>query len=294
MLVIRKENSNDSIDREKSKNEEHAYNLMLYVLKNFSDMSVDDQLIIFNKMSFVRTLKASFLTLREKVLADYSENVNQDSITITDLKADYHIANGMLEKHLDSIEQIDHHLEYYQEQFEKEKQKPYPNIDNMVKNSLIVERLLNRRSVLNSGTPIIMFFRLQSKKQKLEVQQIKEKYQQQVLILKKEFDEKRLALEKKEKINTANKDPIRKTDIAEKNNVTNPNIDELEHHAKLKDSGTRTIRSNTNRSNSKPNPEHERVQTDTSNDSTTGTTGEDRSSEIFGGTEERRSKEAVF
>jgi hypothetical protein len=43
MLVIRKESDN-SFNREKTKkDEEHSYNLMLYVLKNFSDMSVDDQ-----------------------------------------------------------------------------------------------------------------------------------------------------------------------------------------------------------------------------------------------------------
>jgi hypothetical protein len=291
MLVIRKEA--EIIDNEKKKNDEHAYNLMLYVLKNFSDMSIDDQLVIFNKMSFVRTLKNHFLSLREKVLADYSDNVNQESITITDLKADYHITNGMTEMHLMSIEQIQYHLSYYQDLFEKEKQKPHPNIDDLAKISLIVERLINRLSVLNNGTPIILFFRFQSKKQKLEVQQVKEKYQQQVLILKKEFEEKKLALENKNK-DPAKEKSISKTDIEEKNNVTNPNIDELEHRAKLKDSGTRTFRSNTNRPNSKPNLKDERVQSDTSNSSETGTTSEDRSSEIFGGTEERRSKEAVF
>lgn len=292
MLVIRKEEDDQSLKKEKSKKEEHDYNLMLYVLKNFSDMSLEDQLVIFNKMSFVRTLKAHFIALRERVLADYNENVNQESITITDLKADYHIANGMLEKHIDSMEEIDRQIEFYHDLFEKEKQKPHPNIDNLAKISLIMERLINRKSVLNNGTPIIIFFRFQSKKQKLEVQQIKEKYQQNLLLLKKDFEEKKLALEKKEKI--AQKNPVSKTDIPEQDNVTNPNIDELEHYAKLKDSGNRTIRSNTNRSNSKPNPEHERVQTDTSNSSTTGTTSEDRSSEIFGGAEERRSKEAIF
>jgi hypothetical protein len=246
-------------------------------------------------VSFVRTLKTHFLSLRERVLSDYSDSINQESITITDLKADYHINNGMLEMHLDSIEQIDYHLDYYQDLFQREKEKPHPNIDNIAKISLIVERLINRRSVLNSGTPIILFFRLQSKKQKLEVQQVREKYQQQVLLLKKEYEDKRLALEDKNKNkDPANEKPISKTDISEKDNVTNPNIDELEHHAKLKDSGNRTIRSNTNRSNSKQNTKDERVQSDTSNSSTTGTTSEDRSSEVFGGTEERRSKEAVF
>jgi len=294
MQVIRKE-ATESIQREKAKQDEHAYNLMLYVLKNFSDMSLDDQLVIFNKMSFVRTLKSHFLALRERVLADYSDKIDQESITITDLKADYHITNGMLEMHLDSIEQIDHHLRYYQDLFEQLKQRIHPDIDEMAKISLIVERLINRKSVLNSGTPIILFFRFQSKRQKLEVQQVKERYQQQVLLLKKEYEDKKAALEDK----SNNKDPakeksISKTDIADQDNVTNPNIDELEHHAKLKDSGNRTVRVNTNRPAGKLDSKDERVQSDTPDSSTTGTTSEDRSSEVFGGTEERRSKEAVF
>lgn len=298
MLVIRKES--DEVNREKTKNEEHAYNLMLYILKNFSDMSLDDQMVIFNKMSFVRTLKASFINLRDRVLADYNENINHDSITITDLKADYHITNGMLEMHLNSIEQIDHHLHYYQDLFNREKQKSYHNIDELVKISLVVERLINRKSVLNTGTPIILFFRFQSKKQKLETQQIKEKYQQQVLVLKKEFEDKKSALEeqynnkKEEKKPTLDDQSVHKKDIEDQNNVTNPNIDELEHYAKLKDSGNRTTRVNTNRSHSKQDSTDERVQTGTVDDSTTGTTSEDRVSEVFGGTEERRSKEAIF
>lgn len=292
MLVIRKEDNSNSLQQ--SKDQEHAYNLMLYILKNFSDIPVEDQLVIFNKMSFIRTTKSSFIALREKVLADYNQNVNQESITVTDLKADYHINNGMLEMHLNSIDQINELINYYEELFEREKQKVHPNIDELTKLSLVYERLINRRSILNTGTPIILFFRFQSKKQKLEVQQVKEKYQQQVLVLKKEFEEKKLALENKEKEFIANNDSSRKTDIAEDDNVTNPNIDELEHHAKLKDSGNRTIRSNINRSNSKPNPENERVQSDTSNSNSAGTTNEDRSSEIFGESTERRSKEAVF
>ena len=292
MLVIRKEEESNS---EKTRNEQHAYNLMLYVLKNFSDLSVDDQLVIFNKMSFVRARKDLFLSLREKVLVDYNQNVNQESITITDLKADYHINNGMLEMHLDSLDQINQHLNYYQELFQQEKQKGHTDIDELAKLSLVVERLINRRSVLNTGTPIILYFRFQSKKQKLEVQQTREKYQQQLLVLKKEFEDKKLVLENKEKeLISASKDSSRKTDIAEEDNVTNQDIDELEHHAKLKDSGNRTIRSNTNRSNSKQNPKDERVQSDTSNSNSTTTGDEDRSSEIFGESTERRSKESVF
>lgn len=287
MLVVRKEDN--TFNTKSNRDEEHAYNLMLYILKNFSDLSIDDQLVVFNKMSFARVLKPKFLTLRAQVLEDYGQTINQDTITITDLKADYHIANGMLEKHLDSIEQIDQHLEYYENLFEKEKSKPHPDIDTLSKISLVVERLINRRSVLNSGTPIILFFRFQSKKQKLQVQQMKEKYQQQLLILKRDYEDKKTALEEKQKDQSTSN-----TDIKEKDNVTNPNIDELEHYAKLKDSGNRSLRGNTNRSDSKPESENQRVQSDTSNSSTSGITSEDRSSEIFGGTEERRSKEAVF
>lgn len=292
MLVIRKEND-DTLNRQKTKNEEHNYNLMLYVLKNFSDMSVDDQLVIFNKMTFIRLFKSNFIALREKVLADYSGNINQESITITDLKADYHINNGMLEMQIDSLDEMKRQLDYYIDLFEQEKNKVHPDIDNLVKITLLIERIVNRIAVLNNGTAIILFFRFQSKKQKMEIQQIKEKYQQQLLLLKKEFEEKKAALELKNK-DPAEQKSISKTDIADQDNVTNPDIDELEHHAKLKDSGNRTIRSNVNRSDNKQNLKDERVQSDTSSSSTTGTASEDRISEVSGESEERRSKEAVF
>lgn len=257
-------------------------------------MSIDDQLVIFNKMSFARVLKPKFLVLRSQVLDDYNQTINQDAITITDLKADYHISNGMLEKHLDSIEKLDEQLEIYQDLFEKEINKPHPDIDTMVKISLVIERYINRLSVLNTGTPIILFVKFQSKKQKLEVQQMKEKFQQQMLLIKKELEDRKRILEEKTAALDKKDNNVSNKDIEEKDNVTNPNIDELEHYAKLKDSGNRTIRSNINRSNSKQNTQDERVQSDASNSSTTGTTSEDRVSEIFGGTEERRSKEAVF
>lgn len=293
MLVIKKEddNNNDVPNPRKTKEEQHAYNTMLWVLKNFSDLSLDDQLIVFSKMLARRVIKSSFLSLRDKVLADYNNNIDQESITITDLKAGYHIGNGMLEIHIDSIETVKEQLADYQELYYKEKSKPNPNVDELVKMSLVIERLIHRLSILNNGTPIVYFFRLQTQKQKLQVQQIKEKYQQQVLILKSEYEKKMRALDDKTQV--ANNDSINKTNIPDKNNVTNPNIDELEHYAKLKDTSSRTVRVNVNRPNNKQS-ESGRVHADTSNSSTTGTTDEDRSSGIFGETEERRSKEAVF
>lgn len=292
MLVIRKEGNdsiknNDDIINIQSKNEEHGYNLVLYILKNFSDLSVDDQLIIFNKMSFIKTLKPTFLLLRDKVLSDYNQNINQESITITDLKADYHINNGMLEMHLDSIEQINNQLDYYENEFIKEKSKIHPDFDNLTKISLIVERLINRRSVLSVGTPIILYFRYQSKRQKIEVQMIKEKYEQKVLT--------RITEQQKEKKQTENvENPSKvKTDIQEKDSVTN-NIDELEHYAKLKDTRITTFRRNVDRSNNKQDTEQLRVQSVTNDSNKTGSTGQDPISESTRSADQRRTKEAVF
>ena len=240
MLLIKKEgndpndiNKVDVSENRKSRVENHSYNVVLYLLKNFSDLSIDDQYIVFNKMTFVTMKKEAFIKLRTRVLTDYNQKINQDSVTITDLKAGYHLNNGMLEMHFDSIEQINDQLDYYEQEFIKEKRKDFPNIDNMAKISLVVERLINRRSVLNVGTPIILFFRYQIQKQKLEMQQLKEKYAQKSLD-KIQIPQIETVTEKKDIHNEADTD-------------TSTNIDELEHRAKLKDFGTRTSRGNTNR-----------------------------------------------
>jgi hypothetical protein len=294
MLVIKKEGNNPDNDidnnlarNKKTRRENHAYNVMLYILKNFLDLSVEDQCVVFNKMTFLGMGKESFLKLRTRVLADYNNKVDQESVTITDLKAGYHLGNGMLEMHFDSIEEINDQLSFYQDEFVKEKEKAYPDIDKLTKISLVVERLINRRSVLNVGTPIILFFRYQQQKQKLEMQQLKEKYAQKSL----------------DKIEIPNKEPppskkeiaLEKKDIQETTtNVTSNNIDELEHRAKLKDFTTRTSRGNTNRQDNTTTDAELRVQSATNDSEQTVSGGQDPSSEDTGSGDERRTKEALF
>lgn len=279
MLVIKKENNDNLVRHKKQRAHNQAYNIILYILKNFSDLSIDDQYLVFSKMTIRGETKEDFIRIRTIVLAEYGSKLNEDSVTITDIKAGYHLANGMLEMHFDSIEQINDQLEYYEEEFIKEKDKEHPDIDKLAKMSLVTERLINRRSVLNVGTPIILFFRYQIKKQKLEMQQLKEKYAQKNL--------EKLVLPTEEK-----KDP-QKLDIPEKPNVTN-NIDELEHRAKLKDPKTRISRGNTNRQDPDATDEQLRVQSASDVNDKTSTGGQDTSTEDNRSGNERRTKEAVF
>jgi hypothetical protein len=286
MLVIKKEddkNNNDNntniVANIKSRSENHSYNVVLYILKNFSDLSIDDQYLVFSKMIFTTFKKESFEKLRTRVLKDYNENVNQESVTITDLKAGYHLSNGMIEMHFDSIEQLNDQLIFYEQEFLKEKEKSHPNIDNLAKISLVVERLINRRSVLNVGTPIILFFRYQLQKQNLKMQQIKEQYEQ------KSLDTITLPVEQQDK----NKEHIQEGDTD-----TSNNIDELEHYAKLKDPRHKPSRGNTNRQDNTPADEKLRVQSPNDVNSETVPGGQDPSSESYRSSDERRTKEAKF
>ena len=288
MLVIKKEGNNgngndnntDIVANIKKRSENHSYNIMLYILKNFSDLSIDDQYLVFSKMIFTTMKKENFEKLRIRVLKDYNQNIDQESVTITDLKAGYHLSNGMIEMHFDSIEQINDQLLFYEQEFLKEKEKSHPNIDTLAKISLVVERLINRRSVLNVGTPIILFFRYQLQKQNLRMQQIKEQYQQ-------------TSLDAITLPETENKEE-NKEHIQEGDTVTSTNIDELEHHAKLKDPRSKPTRGNTNRQDNTSTDEKLRVQSPNDNSSTTVSRGQDPSSKSSGFSDERRTKEAKF
>ena len=293
MLVLKKESNNDNVinsninNNVKSRTSNKAYNVILYILKNFSDLSIDDQYTIFSKMVFTQMKKEGFLKLRTKVLLDYDQKINHESVTITDLKASYHISNGMLETHFDGLEQINDQLEYYENEFIREKNKPHNDIDTLAKISLVMERLINRRSILNTGTPIILFFIYQQKKQKIEIQQIKEKYAQKSLNEIVNITEEKKEQDSKETSNL---------NIQENSIVTNntDDIDELERRAKLQDSRIRQTKGNTNRQDHNSTDEELRVQSVTNGSNPPSSGGSNTVTEDNRSGDERRTKEAVF
>lgn len=279
-----------------SKVSDRIDSVIIFILKDYKDLSDNDQYLIFTKLCFYKIDKREFFNRRRRILKEYEGKLSPESITLTDVRAIFHIKEGALSNHLDKIEQMKNQIDFYSTLYETVREELQIKINNgeeitggdlfkLTKISRMLNELIQTSISLEIGTPIIMYFRLRMSNQlnKSGLQNNNNNNNKDHSFFKNDNDvENPILINKSSNKNIAEDDKFKDS------------LDELERYSKLKNQNDRHSRSKPDGNGNESINKDERVHANIPISDSTDSSREDRGTEYFKKDHSRRSEEGIF
>lgn len=136
-------------------NEESIKALIVFILQKHVDMPVYDQHSLFNNLSQIKLHHRDFVALKHK----YYNDAYNTKINLLNEKLEYHIDVNMSLTHMRNIEIIGAQINYYNQKWNREKDRENPNQSLLETYTDILDTLIKLHSQLNLGLPVMVYLK---------------------------------------------------------------------------------------------------------------------------------------